>query len=101
MKNKKIYIVFSILLLVIILLTVTKEFQNDTFFTIATGQSIMQDGYDNVDHLTWHENLGFYKLRWAFDVSIAFIYNIFGFTGIYVFTLIIAGIIVLTLFNIL
>ena len=29
MKNKKIYIVFSILLLVIILLTVTKEFQND------------------------------------------------------------------------
>lgn len=61
----------------------------------------MQDGYDNVDHLTWHENLGFYKLRWAFDVSIAFIYNIFGFTGIYVFTLIIAGIIVLTLFNIL
>ena len=101
MKNKKIYIVFSILLLVIILLTVTKEFQNDTFFTIATGQSIMQDGYDNVDHLTWHENLGFYKLRWAFDVSIAFIYNTFGFTGIYVFTLIIASIIVLTLFNIL
>ena len=101
MKNKKIYIIFSLLLIIVILLTVRKEFQNDTFFTIATGQSIIQDGYDNVDHLTWHENLGFYKLRWAFDVSIAFIYNTFGFTGIYVFTLIIASIIALTLFNIL
>ena len=64
MKNKKIYIVFCILLVIIILLTVTKEMQNDTFFTIATGKHILQDGYDNVDHLTWHENLGFYKLRW-------------------------------------
>ena len=52
-------------------MTVTKEMQNDTFFTIATGEHILQEGYDNVDHLTWHENLGFYKLRWAFDVAIA------------------------------
>ena len=70
MKNKKLYIVFSMLLIVIILMTVTKEMQNDTFFTIATGEHILQEGYDNVDHLTWHENLGFYKLRWAFDVQL-------------------------------
>lgn len=44
MKNKKIYIVFCILLVIIILLTVTKEMQNDTFFTIATGKHILQDG---------------------------------------------------------
>ena len=62
MKNKKLYIVFSMLLIVIILMTVTKEMQNDTFFTIATGEHILQEGYDNVDHLTWHENLGF--LNW-------------------------------------
>ena len=53
MKNKKLYIVFSMLLIVIILMTVTKEMQNDTFFTIATGEHILQEGYDNVDHLTW------------------------------------------------
>ena len=75
--------------------------QNDTFFTIATGEHILQEGYDNVDHLTWHENLGFYKLRWAFDVAIAFIYNTFGFTGIYAFVVIIASLTALSLFNIL
>ena len=85
MKNKKLYIVFSMLLIVIILMTVTKEMQNDTFFTIATGEHILQEGYDNIDHLTWHEDLGFYKLRWALDVAIAFIYNTFGFAGIYAF----------------
>ena len=101
MKNKKLYIVFSMLLIVIILMTITKEMQNDTFFTIATGEHILQEGYDNVDHLTWHENLGFYKLRWAFDVAIAFIYNTFGFAGIYAFVVIIASLTVLSLFNIL
>ena len=101
MKNKKLYIVFSMLLIVIILMTVTKEMQNDTFFTIATGEHILQEGYDNVDHLTWHENLGFYKLRWAFDVAIAFIYNTFGFAGIYAFVVMIASLTVLSLFNIL
>ena len=101
MKNKKLYIVFSMLLIVIILMTVTKEMQNDTFFTIATGEHILQEGYDNVDHLTWHENLGFYKLRWAFDVAIAFIYNTFGFAGIYAFVVIIASLTGLSLFNIL
>ena len=101
MKNKKLYIVFSMLLIVIILMTVTKEMQNDTFFTIATGEHILQEGYDNVDHLTWHENLGFYKLRWAFDVAIAFIYNTFGFAVIYAFVVIIASLTVLSLFNIL
>ena len=101
MKNRKLYIVFSMLLIVIILMTVTKEMQNDTFFTIATGEHILQEGYDNVDHLTWHENLGFYKLRWAFDVAIAFIYNTFGFAGIYAFVVIIASLTGLSLFNIL
>ena len=101
MKNKKLYIVFSMLLIVIILMTVTKEMQNDTFFSIATGEHILKEGYDNVDHLTWHENLGFYKLRWAFDVAIAFIYNTFGFAGIYAFVVIIASLTGLSLFNIL
>ena len=101
MKNKKLYIVFSMLLIVIILMTVTKEMQNDTFFTIATGEHILQEGYDNVDHLTWHEDLGFYKLRWAFDAAIAFIYNAFGFAAIYAFVVIIASLTVLSLFNIL
>ena len=40
-------------------------------------------------------------MRWAFDVTIAFIYNTFGFAGIYAFVVIIASLTVLSLFNIL
>lgn len=40
-------------------------------------------------------------MRWAFDVAIAFIYNTFGFAGIYAFVVIIASLTVLSLFNIL
>ena len=101
MKKKKLYITFSILLIIIILLTVTKQMQNDTFFTIATGNHIIQDGYDNMDHLTWHGNLEFFKLRWAFDVAIAFIYNVFGYAGIYAFIVITTCAIALSLFYIL
>ena len=101
MKKKKLYITFSILLIIIILLTVTKQMQNDTFFTIATGNHIIQDGYDNMDHLTWHGNLEFFKLRWAFDVAIAFIYNVFGYAGIYAFIVITTCAIALSSFYIL
>ena len=101
MKNKKLYIIFSILLVLVVIMTVTKQMQNDTFFTIATGNYILQDGYDNMDHLTWHDNLQFYKLRWAFDILIALIYNTFNLTGIYVFVLIIASITAVSLLYIL
>lgn len=101
MKNKKLYIIFSLLLTLVVIMNVTKQMQNDTFFTIATGNHILQDGYDNMDHLTWHDNLQFYKLRWAFDVLIALIYNSFNLTGIYVFVLIIASITAISLFYIL
>lgn len=100
-ENKKIYIVFTILIIIITAISITKEMQNDTFFTIATGNYMLEHGYDNLDHLTWHENLKFYKLRWAFDLTIATIYNAFNFTGIYVFIVLIACITMASLFNIL
>lgn len=100
-KYKKLYIVCTILIIIVTVLSVTKEMQNDTFFTIATGNYMLENGYDNLDHLTWHNNLEFYKLRWLFDIIIAVIYNIFKFTGIYVFVVLIACITEISLFNIL
>jgi len=100
-ENKKLYIICTIFIILILSTSITKIMQNDTFFTIATGNHILENGYDNLDHLTWHGNLNFYKLRWGFDVLIALIYNAFTFTGIYIFVLIIACITGITLFNIL
>ena len=100
-ENKKLYIACICFIILIVSSCITKTMQNDTFFTIATGNYILENGYDNLDHLSWHENLNFYKLRWGFDVIIALIYNSFNFTGIYIFVLIIASITGIALFNIL
>ena len=100
-QNKKLYILCSLFIILIISTSITKTLQNDTFFTIATGNHILENGYDNLDHLSWHKNLNFYKLRWGFDVIISLVYNTFSFTGIYVFVLVIACITGFTLFNML
>lgn len=100
-SNNKIIFILAFFLLIITISSITKVMQNDTFFTIATGNEIIKNGYDNKDHLTWHDNLNFYKLRWAFDVVIATIFNNWGFTGIYVFVLIIGSITILSLYYIL
>ena len=100
-SNNKIIFILAFFLLIITVTSITKIMQNDTFFTIATGNEIIQNGYDNEDHLTWHENLHFYKLRWAFDILIASIFNSFGFKGIYILVLIIGSITILSLYYIL
>lgn len=101
MKKSRSYFVFSILIIVFVISIVNKEFQNDTFFTIAIGENTIQNGISEQEQLTWHENLKFTNPRWAFDVTIATIYNMFGFYGIYTFVLIISSLIALSLFNIL
>ena len=100
-KNKKLYIACMCFIILIVSTLITRTMQNDTYFTIATGNQIIENGYDNLDHLSWHEDLNFYKLRWIFDIVIATIYNNFSFEGIYIFVLIIASITGITLFNIL
>lgn len=100
-KNKKVYIILAFFIIIITALSVRRVMQNDIFFTIATGREMLANGYDNMDHLTWHEGLTFYKLRWAFDIVMAILYNITGFTGIYIFVMIIAIITMLSLFYIL
>ena len=99
-RNKKVYIILAFFIILITALSVRRVMQNDLFFTIATGREMLANGYDNMDHLTWHEGLTFYKLRWAFDMIMTLLYNSTGFTGIYIFVMIIAVITMLSLFYI-
>lgn len=99
MKNKKTFYLFAICLMILTILLVNKTLQNDTFFTIPTGNYIIKNGVNDVEPFTWHENLKFTKLRWAFDVCVAFVYNNLGFNGIYAFTLVIAELIALAIFT--
>ena len=81
---------------------VNKEFQNDTFFTIALGERTVEYGIEEFDGLVWHENLTFIHLRWLFDVLIYKINAIFGYLGIYIFVIvmsIIQGLLYYTIAN--
>ena len=92
MKNKKIIIhVIQVLLIICFMISITpKIFQNDTFFTIAIGNRILEHGVETEEHLVWHEGLEYTNSRWLFDVIIAILYNNFGYAGIYIFLMIIA-----------
>lgn len=98
MKNKKIYILFSILITLFCFAIVQKTFQNDTYSAIRIGDYILHNGIDFVEHFNFN-NLNYHNARWLFNVLIAFVYNNFEFLGVYIFTIISSIILGLTIFN--
>ena len=60
--------------------------QNDTFYTIAIGQYIMENGISEYDPFSWHEALPYTFPHWLYDVTIGAIYNVGGMFGIYLST---------------
>lgn len=88
-KYKKLLIIFSISIAIFSIGIVFKTFQNDTFFNIAIGKHILENGIDMKEHFCWvDDNLYYTHSHWIFDIVVYLIYNSFGFTGIYVSTII-------------
>ena len=72
-KREKFLKIASIIMLVLICVTFTrKTFQNDTFYTIKIGKSILKNGIDMKDHFSWH-NLSYTYPHWLYDVCIYWI----------------------------
>ena len=98
-KNK--YLLIAIVIILFSIAITPKEFQNDTFFTIASGQRILKYGIESEEKLVWHEGLEFTNPRWLFDVIITEIYSLWNFCGIYCFVIIMTSIIGMMYFYIL
>lgn len=82
--------ILEIILLVLISLfsisIIDKSVTNDTFTAILNGNYIINTGsVDEKEVFTFNDSLKFIKLRWAFDVIVAKIYNILSFNGLYLF----------------
>lgn len=94
MKKKNIIIHLIQILIIILFMCsiINKEFQNDTFFTIAIGERVLEYGIETEEKLVWHEELEYTNSRWLFDSIIAIINNYFGFLGIYIFVMIMTSI---------
>lgn len=86
-KEKK-NIISEIIILILIAFfsfsVAPKTFQNDTYYSVAIGNLIMENGIDMKDHFSWHEDLPYTYPHWLNDILIAFAYNVGNWEGIYV-----------------
>ena len=98
-KQNKLLIILSIVIAIFTIGVVFRTLQNDTFFNIAIGKHLLENGIDMKEHFTWAANDLYYThSHWLFDIIIYLIYNSFGFTGIYISTIILSCFISITLF---
>ena len=98
--DKKTKIKFNVLAIFVIIFfcfaLTPKTLQNDTYYTIAIGEHILENGIDMKDPFSWHENLPYTYPHWAYDVGTYLIYQlgenvgIGGFNAIYAITVILA-----------
>ncbi len=102
MKKIKASVKFTILAVILIAIFCVAltpvTFQNDTYYTIKVGEHIAKYGIDYQDPFSWHENLGYTYPHWGYDLITYLIYNVFGFTGIYVVTCILSVILGITIY---
>ena len=96
-KTKIKFNVLAIFIIIIFSFALTpKTLQNDTYYTIAIGEHIVENGIDMKDPFSWHEDLPYTYPHWAYDVVTYFVYElgenigIGGFTAIYIATAILS-----------
>jgi hypothetical protein len=100
--NKKVKIKFNLIAIICIIIfcfAITPiTLQNDTFYTIKIGEYIVNNGINmEQDPFSIHD-IPYTYPHWLYDVGIYLIYNIGGFTGIYISTVILACILGLTVY---
>ncbi len=87
MKESIKFTIIAVILIAIFCVAITPiTFQNDTYYTIKVGEHIAKSGIDMKDPFSWHQNLGYTYPHWGYDLIHYYIYDAFGFTGIYVTT---------------
>ena len=96
-KIKNFILILLIIIFCISLSPITM--QNDTYYTIAIGNHILENGIDMQDPFSWHENLPYTYPHWGYDVATYLVYNVVniisgeigGYIAIYVSTIILAS----------
>lgn len=99
-QEKKFKWGFIIWIAIFVFALVRKTLQNDTFYTIKVGESILKNGIDMLDHFSWHEGLAYTYPHWLYDIFIYLIYKTFGFAGLYGSTIILLFILLVLVFKI-
>lgn len=101
--SKRQTIIFHIISIICIVLVgcaiAPKTLQNDTFYTIAIGEELYNNGISDLtqDTFSWHE-LPYTYPHWLYDLGIFVIYNSFGHAGIYASTMILSSLLGISIY---
>ena len=102
MKKNKINLKFNILAIICISIFIIglteRTLQNDTYYTITLGKYILNNGIDMMEHFSWHEGLIYTYPHWLYDIFIYIIYNVSGFNGIYISSIILGIVLGLSIY---
>lgn len=99
--NELIIEIVLILLIALFAFSISpKRLQNDTFYTIALGKLVSENGIDMQEHFAWHDGLPYTYPHWLYDLGIYLIYSVGSFTGIYISTCILAIILGITIYKV-
>ena len=101
-KDKRIiFDILAIILIAIFAVSISpKTMQNDTYYTVSVGKIISENGIDMKDHFSWHEDLSYTYPHWLYDLLMYKIYNLGGWTGIYISTCILAAILGICIYKV-
>ena len=104
-KTKMKFTIIALFVIIIFSFALTpKTLQNDTYYTIAIGEHILENGIDMKDPFSWHEDLPYTYPHWAYDVGTYIVFQfgenigIGGFFAIYIATAILSIILGITLY---
>ena len=97
-ENKIFTIIAFIILMALGAVLIPRLLQNDTFYTIKIGNYILNNGIDMKDHWALVANLPYCYPHWLFDCLVAISYNLLGFNGIYILTMILSGLLAFTIY---
>ena len=97
-NNKKIFYGILIWIFLFAVGLVKKPLENDTFYTIKIGKLILNNGIDMLDHFSFH-NIAYTYPHWLYDVFIYFIYRLFGYTGMYISSIVLFLILLFIMFK--
>ncbi len=85
------FTILALILITIFCVALTPvTLQNDTYYTIAIGEHIVNHGVDMQDPFSWHEDLSYTYPHWLYDLITYIVYSVFGMTGIYISTCILS-----------
>jgi hypothetical protein len=96
--NIKITIIAVICIVLLMIAIVPKGLQNDTFYTLKLGKLILDNGIDMKEHFAWHEGLPYTYPHWLYDIGMYLVYEIGGFNGVYISSIVLGAILGIVMF---